>query len=115
MKTIICDIDGTLMHHNGSQYKQITESPNLLPGTIDKFHEWDKKGYTIILITGRRESTRKRTEDQLTRCGIIYDKLVMGVGRGERILINDRKQGSLNDTAFAINLKRNVGIGSIEV
>ena len=115
MKTIICDIDGTLLFHHGSQYSQIKKSPKILPGTIEKFHEWDKKGYRVILITGRRESTRLVTESQLRECGIIYDKLIMGVGRGERILINDMKESSNSKTAIAINLVRNIGIASVEV
>jgi ribonucleotide monophosphatase NagD (HAD superfamily) len=115
MKTIICDIDGTLLFHNGSQNKQIINKPRLLPGTIEKFHDWDKKGYKIILITGRRESTREVTKEQLRNCGIIYDNLIMGVGRGPRVLINDRKENNKDDTAIAINLVRNEGISSIEV
>ena len=60
-KTIFCDIDGTLVKHHGSQTKQIIELSEILPGTIEKFNEWDSKGYNIILITGRRESQRKDT------------------------------------------------------
>ena len=115
MKTIICDIDGTLLFHKGSQRKQILEEPILLDGVSDKIHEWDKSGYTIVLITGRRESTRSVTEKQLEKCGIIYDKLIMGVGRGERVLINDRKVDSDKDTALCFNLERNAGIKNLKV
>ena len=114
MKTIICDIDGTLIYHKGSQRKQITEKPEILPGVIDKFHEWDKLGYNIVLITGRKESTRKKTEEQLQSLGIIYDKLVLGVGRGQRVLINDLKPDSEKPTAISVNLKRNTGFLEME-
>jgi len=112
-KTIICDIDGTLVKHeiptkNTSPNKQL----ELLPGTVEKLSEWDAKGYNVILITGRRESMRKATEEQLARLGVFYDQLIMGIGGGDRILINDNKPDG-RETAFAINLERNKGIDDI--
>jgi hydroxymethylpyrimidine pyrophosphatase-like HAD family hydrolase len=112
-KTIICDIDGTLVKHN---IPTKNTSPNnlleLLPGTVEKLSEWDAKGYNIILITGRRESMRAATEKQLAELGIFYDHLIMGVGGGPRIVINDNKPNG-QETAFAINLERNKGINDI--
>ena len=86
-----------------------------LQHTIKKLTEWDSNGYNIILITGRRESLRKQTESQLSDEGIFYDQLVMGVGGGDRILINDRKPNSERDTAYAINLNRNEGIKNVKI
>jgi len=86
----------------------------LLEGTIDKLIEWDKKGYNIILLTGRRESLREQTERQLTEVGIFYDQLIMGVGGGCRVLINDMKpDGEVTSVAF--NPERNEGIKDIVV
>ena len=113
-KTIICDIDGTLIKHHGSLTKQMQCDPEILPGTIEKISEWDSKGYHIILITGRKESMRKITEQQLSSLGIVYDKLVMGVTSGERILINDNKPTG-EKTAFAICVERNIGLHGIDV
>ena len=113
-KTLFLDIDGTLIfHHNKFLTKQLYT--NILNGTIDKFTEWDKKGYNIILVTGRRESMREQTEKQLTEMGLFWDQLVMGIGGGDRIIINDRKPDSENDTCYAINIDRNVGIGEITI
>ena len=113
-KTIICDIDGVLLEHrNQGLSSQLYSSP--LQNTIDKLTEWDSKGYNIILITGRRESLRKSTEKQLTMYGVFYDQLVMGVGGGDRIVINDRKPNSERNTAYAINLNRNEGIKNVEI
>lgn len=115
-KTIICDIDGTLIHHTGDICNQhMSENATLLRGTLDKIREWDKKGYRIILLTGRRENTRKKTEKQLTNLGILYDQLVMGVTGGTRVLINDLKPDSNEPTAIAINIPRNHGIGDTDV
>ena len=112
-KTIFCDIDGTLVRHEAPTFNT---SPNkkleLLPGTIEKLSEWDAKGYNIILITGRRESMRKSTEIQLAELGIIYDYLIMGIGGGPRILINDNKPDG-KEVAFAYNIERNKGINDL--
>jgi hypothetical protein len=55
---------------------------------------------------------RKATEEQLARLGVFYDQLIMGIGGGDRILINDNKPDG-RETAFAINLERNKGIDDI--
>jgi ribonucleotide monophosphatase NagD (HAD superfamily) len=114
-KTIICDIDGTLIEHD---LPATTSHPDynmrLLPGTLEKISDWDKKGYNIILLTGRRESSRKQTEEQLSKVGIFYDQLIMGVGGGKRYLINDLKPDG-DTAAYSINLIRNVGIGNIDL
>ena len=109
-KTIICDIDGTIFEHCGDITKQHILQPKMLPGVREKWREWDKQGCRFILLTGRRESTRKETEAQLTEAGIIYDTLIMNVGGGVRVLINDKKEGCDWDTAMAINLDRNEGM-----
>jgi len=115
-KTIFCDIDGTLVLH---QPPNITSKPEhrmtLLQGTIEKLIQWDRLGYRIILTTGRKQSMRKQTEAQLAECGIIYDQLLMGIGGGKRILINDRKLYGKEDYAIAINLTRNTGIGDLKI
>jgi len=113
-RTIFCDIDGTLIRHDSpeiafrSDYKMVP-----LTGTLQKLLEWDRLGYNIILTTGRRESMREITEKQLAEVGIFYDQLIMGIGGGERYLINDTKpDGTV--TATAINLSRNAGIYTME-
>jgi hydroxymethylpyrimidine pyrophosphatase-like HAD family hydrolase len=116
-KTIFCDLDGTLVKHSNPIDIQ---NPNLdlevLPGVHEKLKEWDLKGYTIIITTGRKESARKSTEEQLRFAGIVYDQLIMGFGGGDRILINDKKPHEPNrDTAYTINLERNTGLVDIEV
>ena len=115
-KTILCDIDGTLVKHISPS---ATAKPNfkmeLLPGTIEKLTEWDIKGYNIILISGRREGARKETEKQLAEVGIIYDKLILGVGGGVRDLLNDKKPDGTIETALAYNLIRNKGIKNLEI
>jgi hypothetical protein len=114
MKTIFCDIDGTLIEHFGSHHSQIKTHPILLEKTIDTIDQWDRKGYNIILTTGRRESCRDVTINQLESLGIFYDQLIMGIGGGERVLINDRKSDG-RDTAFSYNIDRNKGVGNLNL
>lgn len=114
-KTIFCDIDGTLVKHNFPiNNTDPLKTLRLLPGTLEKFSEWDAKGYNIILTTGRRESMRKATEEQLAEAGIFYDQLIMGIGGGDRIVINDCKPDG-RQTAFVFNLKRDEGIGKLDI
>ena len=110
-KTIFCDIDGTLWNHVGTASKQASVySHQLLPNTLKALDSWDRLGYKIILTTGRKESMRKITKEHLESYGIVYDKLIMGLGGGDRILINDRKSNGNRNTAYAINVVRNKGI-----
>lgn len=114
-KTIFCDIDGTLVkHENPSKTAFPNHTMELLPGTIEKLLEWNKEGHYLILTTGRRESQRIVTEKQLQDVGIFYDILIMGVGRGKRVVINDKKpDGTI--TADSINLDRDTGIANIKL
>lgn len=112
-KTIICDIDGTLVYHyDPHTVSKSSHKMELLTGAIEKLLEWERKGYNIILLTGRKESMRQVTEQQLRDIGIFYDQLVMGVGGGARYLINDYKPTG-EKAAFAINVERNIGINGI--
>ena len=115
-KTIFCDIDGTLVKHSSPLTATLpSHEMNLLPGTLGKLKEWDMKGYNIILTTGRRESMREVTEVQLSKAGIIYDQLIMGIGGGIRVLINDKKPYQDYDTALSINLDRDKGLQNLDI
>ncbi len=115
IQTLILDIDGTLIRHNGNLHTQATQPVEVLPGVLDRLREWEKKGYNIILLTGRPESLRELTEQQMLEAGIYYKQLVMGVGGGPRCLINDLKPDSDIPTATAICVRRNQGLENIKV
>ena len=90
MKTIICDIDGTLIKYMGGGHKAIMERDHeLLPGVYERMRLWESQGHRIVLMTGRGESVRERTESELRRLGIPFDVLLMGHADSGRILIND--------------------------
>lgn len=114
-KTIFCDIDGTILRHTGNVISNYKDDPVLLPGALENIIQWEKNGYTIVLTTGRKECVRGATEAQLLRSGIIYDKLIMGLPNGDRILINDKKPNGIANTAYAINLVRNEGLTNVNL
>jgi quercetin dioxygenase-like cupin family protein len=114
-KTIFCDIDGTLLHHNGDVVSNYQDEPILLSGALENIKQWEKNNFTIVLTTGRKECLRENTEQQLLKMGIIYDKLIMGLPNGDRILVNDKKLKSGRNTAYAVNLVRNQGMSQIDL
>ena len=114
-KTIFCDIDGTLLRHHGDVSLNIFGEPEALQDALGSVKQWERLNYTIILTTGRKESTRARTEAQLAALGIVYDKLIMGLPNGERIVINDLKPNGVARTARAVNVVRNGGLANVNV
>lgn len=110
MKTIICDIDGTIFKYppNGSA-QIVNEDEVVLPGVAEQFNRWEAKGHRIILVTGRRESLRSWTEATLVDRGIPFDQLIMGCPDEGRVLINDINfAGKIK--AHAVNLERDAGM-----
>ena len=112
MKTIICDIDGTLTRFTGLGHYGVANIPHeLLPGVRERMKSWEAQGHNIILITGRRESIRERTESELRRLGIPFDVLLMGYADGGRVLINDVDK---KVKAHAVNVPRDGGWNDID-
>jgi len=106
MKTIICDIDGTLFKYLGGTPEVMKGITQPLPGVIEQMNQWEMEGSRIIIITGRRESLRRKTENDLQNFGIPYDILLMGYADSGRVVIND--EGS-KVKAHAVSLKRDEG------
>ena len=113
--TIFCDLDGTLWEQGDpTEIAKPGYQPKIIHGTVGKIREWDSKGYKIILTTGRKESLRDVTIKQLSYAGIVYDQLVMGIGGGSRVLINDLRANG-DHSAFVFQPKRNEGISGLDI
>ena len=113
--TIFCDLDGTLWEQGDpTEIAKPGYQPKIIYGTLEKVREWDSKGYKIILTTGRKESLRDVTAKQLSYAGIVYDQLVMGIGGGTRVLINDLRSNG-DQSAFVCQPARNEGIARIKI
>lgn len=118
--TLFIDCDGILVHTTGNLNEQITKELTLLPGTLEKFVEWDRLGYRLIITTGRPASSKEETIKELKRLGLFWSQIIFDIGGGPRIVINDRKppnaqypEGRI--TAFAISPPRNHGVGDIDI
>jgi uncharacterized HAD superfamily protein len=111
-KTIFSDIDGTLIE----QVRFEDLNPNvatLLPGVLEKFNEWYEEGHYIVLTTARPENLREVTRLQMENAGIRYHQLVMGIGREERILINNNSKGEPTKArAMAVAVGRDAGFNN---
>lgn len=112
-KTIFCDIDGTIIKHSHKFSDLYNNDPVILEGVINKFNEWDSKGYKIILTTARKESAREITEGHLNSLGLCWDMLIMGVTNGNRIIINDKLRDEDKDRAIAVNIITDSGFDTI--
>ena len=113
-KTIFCDIDGTILKHIHRFSDLIDHNPILLPDVIKKINEWDSMGHRIVFCTARKESARKMTEEHLTRLGLCWDILLMGMTSGCRIIINDKLNQQDEDRAKSVNVITDLGFTTIE-
>ena len=113
-KTIFSDIDGTLIEQ--VRFEELNPSvANVLPGVREKMNEWYEAGHYIVLTTARPENLRLITKQQMETAGIRYHQLVMGIGREERILINNNSKGEPdNHRALAVPVARDNGFANLE-
>ena len=65
-------------------------------------------------MTARKESARIKTEEDLQKLGIPYDKLVMGVTSGKRVIINDKLTSVCKSRAESVNVITDSGFNSID-
>ena len=113
-KTIFSDIDGTLIRQ--VPFEELNENNvELLPGVAEKLAEWYEEGHYIVLTTARPEKYRGLTIRQMTNAGINFHQLVMGIGREERILINNNSKNTPDvNRAFAVPVHRDGGFESVD-
>jgi phosphoserine phosphatase len=111
-KTIFSDIDGTLIEQ--VRFEDLDPNVvNVLPGVLEKFNEWYEEGHYIVLTTARPEHLREITTHQMGVAGIRYHQLVMGIGREERILINNNSKGEPTKArAMAVAVGRDAGFNN---
>ena len=108
-KTIFSDIDGTLIEQ--VRFEDLDSNVvNVLPGVAEKMNEWYEAGHHIVLTTARPWNLELITKQQMETAGIHYHQLVMGIGREERILINNNSsKDEERNRALAVPVKRDAG------
>ena len=80
-----------------------------------KFNEWYEAGHHIVLTTARPWHLELITKQQMERAGIRYHQIVMGIGREERILINNNSSKEpQRDRAFGVPVLRDSGFDNLE-
>jgi hypothetical protein len=113
-KTIFSDIDGTLIEQ--VRFEDLDPNVvNVLPGVAEKMNEWYEAGHHIVLTTARPWYLELITKQQMERAGIRYHQIVMGIGREERILINNNSSKEpQRDRAFGVPVLRDGGFENLE-
>ena len=113
-KTIFSDIDGTLIEQ--VRFEDLDANiVNVLPGVVEKMNEWYEAGHHIVLTTARPWDLELVTKQQMETAGIRYHQIVMGIGREERILINNNSKGEPdNHRAMAVPVARDGGFANLE-
>jgi len=107
--TWLIDLDGTLTIHNA----HLGVGDAVLPG-VKKFWADIPAQDMIIILSARGSQYLKEAERFLEANALRYDRLIMDLPTGERILINDKKPNGLL-TAMALNVVRNEGLGDVDI
>jgi len=107
--TYFVDIDGTIFVYRKFETYESSEA-QVIKSTKQYLQQVKDEGHMIILTTARPENLREHTVYELSKNNIPYDRLIMGIERGPRYLINDLSPKEPGDRAIAINLERDKGI-----
>ena len=111
-KTYFVDIDGTILKYRKFETYENTKAEPI-PSTVDYLKSAKEEGHMIVLTTARPEWLYNHTVKELVSNDVPFDKLIMGIERGPRYLINDMDPKKPGRRAIAINLNRNDGIETI--
>lgn len=108
------DYDGTCILTRHKVSAQLLEEPELLPGVKEFFDYASSQGSVIIIVTGRAESAREQTLEQIRKLGLWCSYLLCTGSNGRRFLINDNKLSCPDvRTAVGITVDRNTGLTQV--
>ena len=113
-RTIFCDIDGTIFKYRKFETLKTTK-PEFTPGALGKLKKWKREKCMIVFTTARPEELRDHTVKELLIMGVPWDKLVMGIERGPRYLINDMDPEKPGIRAIAYSIERDKGLKRVVV
>ncbi len=113
--TFFVDIDGTLV-----QYRKFNElSTSVLTPiqeVIEVINQYYDEGAVIVITTARPSSYELFTKQELEKIGVKYHQLVMDLGRGTRVILNDKDpENEQIPRAIGINLNRNQGWEGLDI
>lgn len=113
--TFFVDIDGTLV-----QYRKFSELSTAvltpIKEVIDVVNKYYDEGAIIVITTARPSSYELFTKQELEKIGVKYHQLVMDLGRGTRVILNDKDpENEQIPRALGINLNRNQGWEGLDI
>jgi hypothetical protein len=113
--TLFVDIDGTLVKYR--KFSELAES-TLIPiqDVIDYVNNHHDNGSVVVITTARPDSYRLFTKQELDTLGVRYSQLIMEMGRGTRVILNDiDPENPELPRAIGINLERDGGLKDITI
>jgi hypothetical protein len=113
--TLFVDIDGTLVKYR--KFSELIGSiPHPIQDVIDYVNDHYNSGSVIIITTARPSSYELMTKQELDTIGVRYSQLIMEMGRGTRVILNDvDPENPELPRAIGINLERDGGLKDIEI
>ena len=113
--TYFVDIDGTLVVYR----KFVDLEKSILTPIQDMINFVNKSfegGAHIVITTARPEEFRNLTIQELSQVGVKYHQLIMGIGRGTRVVFNDMDPEKQElPRAWGINLVRDGGLKDVSL
>ncbi len=114
-RTVFCDIDGTIFKYRKFETLKTTKA-ELTSGALEKLKKWKGEGCMIVFTTARPEEYRNHTVKELLLNDVPWDKLIMGIERGPRYLINDMDPSRPRHLrAIAFSIRRDEGLKKVVV
>jgi hypothetical protein len=113
--TYFVDIDGTLVKYRKfSELSQSVLTP--IQDVIDFVNKSYDEGCHIVITTARPQAYELFTKQELEKVGVKYHQIVMGIGRGTRVVLNDKDPDMPElPRAWGINFVRDKGLKDIQI
>lgn len=111
--TFFVDIDGTIIKYRKfSELKTAKVEP--IQDVIDYLNSKFDEGAVIIITTARPAEFELFTKQELEKIGLKYHQIVMGCGRGTRVIFNDKDPENPDlERAVGVNFIRDKGFTAI--
>lgn len=113
--TFFVDIDGTIV-----KYRKFSELSTAVLTPIQDVINFLNKSYDegahIVITTARPPQYELFTKQELEKLGVKYHQMIMGIGRGTRVVLNDKDPEMPElPRAWGINFTRDKGLQDIEI
>ena len=113
--TLFVDIDGTIIKYR--KFSELSTSVlTPIQDVIDFVNNSYDKGCHIVITTARPQTFELFTKQELEKLGVKYHQMLMGIGRGTRVILNDKDPDAPElPRAWGINFTRDQGLKDIEI